>query len=251
MPLLIYALVTIPEDIAGFRDALVNTGVVSVGGVPELFVVGKVGAVALFVESVNVAPSTQELVRFADVVERIATLTTLLPVRYGSVAESPEALLRILSLNESQIVEVLGRVEGRAEFAVRIVSPESPSGIDPDEASETSPVYPQGIVGQSVYKNYLRGKYDAYRKESLKKREAELLMNSLKECIVCACPDAVFATVDSPGFMVNLSVLVHRSAQASLGQAFEYFRASHPDRPLLVTGPWPPYNFAALTIRQV
>lgn len=247
MPFLIHALIRLPEPLSGFREALHLTGLAAGGGTPELFVFREIGAVAVFVESVTASPLQAELLGYADVVERVAALATMLPVRYGSTAASEEALLAMLSANHDPIVEALDRVEGRVEYSVRILPPKEPSRIAGESGSDAVASTPPLLVGESVYKQYLRAKYEAFRKDRLLAEEAEALRGCLTDAIRRLDPAMRFASLDSAGFMVDLAVLVHRSAQAGFGSVFEAFRATHPDRQLLVTGPWPPYNFANLT----
>jgi len=244
MPLLIHALVLLPASAAGLREVLLCSCPEDGLPPPELIAVGEVGAIVLELDRTLPSPSERELLRYAGVVDLAASMATVLPMRYGSSAASREALSAMLSQNRDAILRALSRVEGRAEFSARIPAP---AGLVADGGEEDAAV-PLLLQGEGAAKEYLRRRYGAYRRGALAARRSAELGERLKALVAGLDPSVEFRSADSPGFLLDFSFLIGRGHGAGLRVALERFAQHCPEGPLLVTGPWPPYNFSELSI---
>ncbi|MWV55218.1 GvpL/GvpF family gas vesicle protein [Chlorobium phaeovibrioides] len=245
MPLLIHALILRPEALGDLSSALQHIGDVTGAGPLALVAVKDAGAVAVPLEKVPSPPSQEELLRYADAVEQLAALATILPMRFGSTAASPEELLRMLSANRDPILAALERVEGRVEYSLRILAP----GEDGAHPRDLEGTVPDALSGGGIQREYLRRKYQAHRQAEQLSREATELREELKLKLSALDPSTQFVLSDASAFLVDLSILISRPAAAGLGPVFDLFGKEHPERPLMVTGPWPPYTFSSLTIQ--
>ena len=68
----------------------------------------------------RIRPERKNLVAHHAVVKRLMEQTTVLPVAFGTIADSPKALLGILKENSDAFVEQLDRVRGKVEMGLRV-----------------------------------------------------------------------------------------------------------------------------------
>lgn len=68
----------------------------------------------------SAGPTRQDLLGYAEVLDRLAVTTPVLPMRYGTVLPSAEAVRRdVLAPHHDAFAAALSRLAGRAQFTVR------------------------------------------------------------------------------------------------------------------------------------
>lgn len=81
------------------------------------------GSVAVVVSDVTenrIRPERKNLVAHHAVVKRLMEETTVLPVAFGTIADSPKAVREILKENSGTFVDQLDRVRGKVEMGLRV-----------------------------------------------------------------------------------------------------------------------------------
>ena len=68
----------------------------------------------------RIRPERKNLVAHHAVVKLLMEQTTVLPVAFGTIADSPKAVREILSENSAAFVEQLDRVRGKVEMGLRV-----------------------------------------------------------------------------------------------------------------------------------
>jgi hypothetical protein len=81
---------------------------------------GRVGAVVSNVRGGKVRPERSHLSAHQDVLKKLLAETTPLPMSFGIIAESPEAVRKMLSRNQQALLEQLRRVAGKVEMGLRV-----------------------------------------------------------------------------------------------------------------------------------
>lgn len=163
------------------------------------------------------------LVREHDAVVRaVFRHEPVLPLRFGTVLDGPDAALRLLSARYEEALAWLDRVEGRREWGVRVRAAAEREPVDLDEVS--------GTAYLALRRQRLTAAEDA-------RRGAEALHRALtRRASDSTCRDHTGDLLLEAAYLVDTAdeddfhAEIHRLA-GELGQ------------PVEITGPWPPYSF--------
>ncbi len=109
----LYAIVDAAEHLAS-GDIGVNGA--TVYPVPQ----GPIVALVSDITEKRIRPERKNLVTHHAVVKRLMEETTVLPVAFGTIADSPKAVREILTKNTDTFVEQLALVRGRVEMGLRV-----------------------------------------------------------------------------------------------------------------------------------
>jgi len=178
-----------------------------------------------------------------DVVKSVAETATAIPCRFCTIVRGPEDVKSLLAAHYQSILDTITKLDGREEWGVRINF--DPTAVAHDEAAP---------VGESSGKQYLqqRKQHDARRAES--HRKAREIAQQCHETLSQIADDANLLaprTAKGPGVeLVNAAYLVRVGQIEQFHQAMDELRIRYgPDGlEFVLTGPWPPYNFARLDL---
>ena len=81
---------------------------------------GHIAAVVSDVDGDNVRPERARLAAHHEVLKRLMTETTPLPMSFGVVADSPAAVSRMLSRNQQVLLDQLRQVADKVEMGLRV-----------------------------------------------------------------------------------------------------------------------------------
>ncbi len=90
------------------------------GGVVHTLSHGSVAAVVSDITEKRIRPERKNLAAHNAVVKRLMEDTTILPVAFGTLADSPLAVRNILKKHSAAFVEQLDRVRGKVEMGLRV-----------------------------------------------------------------------------------------------------------------------------------
>lgn len=177
------------------------------------------------------APSVSSLLAYERAVDAIHATHDLIPFRYGCRIQSEREVMRLLEDRRREYDAMLDRFQGRTEMGIRILWPSSASL--PIETARTP---------GAAYLASLRKRYGA--EDNLTQEEDRLANDIAAGLDDCFAEQQREASSSSQGRLVSLYFLLERRAVE------EFRRAARAVRPptgakLLLSGPWPPYNFAA------
>jgi hypothetical protein len=165
---------------------------------------------------------------------------TLVPFRFGTIFRN-EDHVRAMLAERRDLADALARVRGKVELGVKAFL-----DAPPDEGSEETPT---GGAGRSYLerKQQLRQRADerAARMQSLAQESHERLLAAAADGRANPLQPAEVATEAGQMFL-NGAYLVplerEREFSDAVAELTERFRAD--GATYVVTGPWPPYNFA-------
>lgn len=177
-----------------------------------------------------------------DVVKSVAETATAIPCRFCTVVRGPEDVKSLLAAHYQPILDTIAKLDGRQEWGLRIHF--DPGAVTNDE----------GPAGEPSGKQYLqqRKQHDARRAES--QRKARDIAQQCHETLSQIADEANLLaprTAKGPGVeLVNAAYLVRVGQIDQFHQAMDELRIRYgPDGlELVITGPWPPYNFARLDL---
>lgn len=173
-------------------------------------------------------PTAQNVWRHEQVIEQLMRSHTLLPVRFGTVFGSDEALLESLQRNHDSLRAGLSRVRGCVELGVRAMW-------------EPGPVGRVAPVGSGLEYMRRRGEQERLR-QSQESRACELA-DAIHAPLAELAIQSTRRVLDTPRFVLSGAYLVHRDQVDPFCERARELAAGVPDLRTLCTGPWPPYHF--------
>lgn len=173
-------------------------------------------------------------------VNAVAAIGTTVPMRFATIYESDERVAEQLASLRGDLVVALDRVEGCAEWSVKVYAVEHA----PEGTSEQSPQ-----SGSA----YLMGKREAVRRRREREDSDAAVLSRLHQTLTT---DAVASRMLRPQdprltqqhdpMRMNAAYLVSEAATESFLESAHHSLRDHQDLRVEVGGPWPPYSFASL-----
>jgi Gas vesicle synthesis protein GvpL/GvpF len=173
--------------------------------------------------SLRPRPSPELVLAHERVVEAIMARGPVLPLRFGTQLEREERLAAALAERRDELLRALERVRGHVELGLRAIPRhDSKPGVD---------------AGEPTGRAYLLARAAEHRRA---KEAARDLHGPLAELAAAAL---VRERPPPPAILVA-TYLVDADRVAEFGARADELAARHEDLHVVVTGPWPPYNFA-------
>jgi len=199
---------------------------------PGMYLVAAHGlaAVVSLVEETSAAPSVSSVLAFERVVEAIHARQAVIPLRYGCLIEGEAAIVRHLEDHRREYEALLGRLRGLTEMGIRVLCPARPESVP---GCALSP--------GAQYLASLRNRYGAGG--SLAPEETRLADRIAGWLSGCYREQRRETSPSDHGRMLSLYFLTPKTGvdrfRNTAGQICLPGGAK-----LLLSGPWPPYNFA-------
>ena len=214
---------------------------VGIGRQPVLVVAhnGLSAALSELAES-DLVPDISQTLSYERVVEHFFRDQTVIPLRYGCQFENASEVISLLEDHHEEYQTLLRDLEGLNEMGIRVLLEGSEAGTK----TATSPVPPETFSGAcNSGTAYLAAKREHFLGLDRAGLDQRLLVDEL-----CGPLSGLFVRrrVESPDLtrsrLLSLYFLVPRASVESFRQAT---RGLHPKESvkLLLSGPWPPYNF--------
>ncbi|MEU6768393.1 GvpL/GvpF family gas vesicle protein [Streptomyces sp. NPDC046853] len=201
------------------------------------------GQLAALVSDVpeDLRPGRRDLEAHHRVLFEAGAPGAVLPLRFGSLAPDDEAVRTVLARRYGHYTERLHALDSRVEYNVK--------------ASHNERAVLHQVLGENpelramVEANQLLGggsheqKLDLGEKVAATVRAREASDADHVRRALEPTTEAVCAGPDGPGWLTDLSFLVHRDSAGGFLCAVDELRADQPHLDLRVRGPLPPYSF--------
>lgn len=182
-------------------------------------------------------PKTADLLAYSRVVEQVHAQTTVVPLRFGSVLADEAAVRAYLAANTVGFAQLLERLHGTEELAVRLLLPA------PEIAPSPPPLLTTAAGAGAAYlrARQLHHAQTAHR-QSAGERRAEWLRQALRPH---ALDERTQLLPQGDEVVVSAAFLIRRGSADSLRARARELAASESLK-LHVSGPFPPFSFAEL-----
>jgi hypothetical protein len=248
MPIIVYAIIEtgcIDEMLLSVIDSLKSR----TGAVFEIITDNSLSAIVSTSHETSLQITREVLLRYASHVDSLSQIVTLLPMQYGSVLPAIDDLRSILQNNSSTFTDALNKVSNKEEYSLRIISsPESQLHTLNNNADEPITL-PEVLQGDSASKKYLLSKYQKHLAEEKYRQSNEIAKIILKNNLGSVISDLLFKKTDPAGFIVDAVLLVERCKKEELIALVTHMQTEHSEYNIILTGPWPPYNFAQIKLQ--
>ncbi|MGK5636712.1 GvpL/GvpF family gas vesicle protein [Streptomyces sp. URMC 126] len=186
-------------------------------------------------------PKRRDLLAHQQVLSEAGRKSSVLPMRFGSVCESDDDVVRVLSEHAEHYRSKLEQLSDRVEYNVKAVHHEDVvlHLVLAENADLRALAEANRKAGGGSYEDRLRfGEKVAEAVRSREAWDAELVRDTLEPLAEGCRPGP-----ESGGWFLNLSFLVAESAAERLLTTADRLRRAHPQLDLKVNGPLPPYSF--------
>jgi hypothetical protein len=212
----------------------------------------EVVAVVSDINSGSVITDKSTAIEYASVIEILSQHYTLIPVRYGSLLDSSEAVINMLERNFSDIQHNLFKVENKHEFGLRIFC--EPEKLREQlqaksEADSKMTANPAPEATQSVFLDYMNKKLKEHRLEELFINYTDCIIAEISEYLTQMNATCKFKKMGSATHIIEAVFLLEKQRKGELLQAVQNLQKKHNELNFVLTGPWSPYNFAEITIK--
>jgi hypothetical protein len=219
-----------------------------VGGAPVgLIEGGNLAAAVATIDRAALTPTVGSVTAYARVVEVLHADRAVLPMRYGCVLGGEADVIQLLHARGETYAEVLRGLEGCVEMGIRMLVGKAACGGDGNPGVQ-NPEFTTGASGRFPGTAYLTRRQSVYAEAD---RHAHEIARSVEwirvafdglflRCKRENCPTATRSLSSDPLFSIYF--LVRRESIESFRQVFHGISRTEHGR-LLLSGPWPPYNF--------
>lgn len=194
------------------------------------------------------APPIPELLAYGRVIEAFwqdPAVGGIIPLRYGCFVREEGDIRGILRERRETFKALLVELKGCQEFGLRILAPEAWTAAEGGRPSEPGPPVASGRA-------YLEARRISFLRREGAARGDQLLLEHCRSAFSGLFRKWKEGPPGAPPLwwgdrrfrLLSAYLLVPRSLADPFRVAFRQVRAKEPAR-LLLSGPWPPYNFAS------
>ena len=208
------------------------------------------GLLAAFsgVADFNPNPEISQILAYHKVIESFHRCCTVIPIRYGCLFEEESQIRKLLEDRDGQYGRLLDELEGCVEMGIRALIPSSEVTTSAHQLpiSHLAPHDPPTLGPGHAFLAARKAHYARLEQPPEESRDliercraafAGLFLKFKLECPAFRTPTSVFRLP-----LLSLYFLIPRSSLEAFRKIFQQVSLKESAR-LLLTGPWPPYNF--------
>ena len=250
MEMMIYTIVSVKKHPPRLKELLAGMKGMSGEALFAIFCID----LALVVSNVNkttLITDKTNAIEYAGVIETISQHFTVLPVRFGSILETEESLMKILERNYDEIRENLLKVEDKFEFGLKVFCDTEKLVTELKSKAIATNVSPtqSSTAPNSVSRDWLNKKLEEHRIEESVLLYVDSIIATLTEHLTKLEAVSKFKKRTSSTIIIDAVFLLEKTHKKPLIQLITDIEKNHPDLNFVLTGPWPPYNFVDITIK--
>ncbi|MEI7437099.1 MAG: GvpL/GvpF family gas vesicle protein [bacterium] len=183
-------------------------------------------------DAVKNAPPVAELVVYGRVIEELFRMQAVVPMRYGCVLDGMPAVSRLLEEKKREYGELLDELDGHVEMGIRILLPEQMVKPRP----EVPPADGCGYLAMRKAHYSMRDQHSLHH-QALMERYVQAFSG-------LQCEHRAETATRDGAIILSLYYLVPKSQVGLFREIFQRAVEQEGSK-TLISGPWPPYNFAA------
>jgi hypothetical protein len=188
-------------------------------------------------------PTMDAVLRHEAVVEAVRQLGRSLPVRFGTVFRDPKSLVSAIAERYDQLVADLDRLGDKVELSVTALWATPPTVevrvAFPDDANRPAT--------QRAGIRYMHDRAEQFRRDDALTTRARVVALRLDDFLGGHAIDRRVSLLPTPRVAFRTAYLLDSVGVDAFRSAFDAMRREPREVQLLLTGPWPPYNFVRRT----
>ena len=220
------------------------------GGEVYLVSEGALAAVVSDVPGEKIRPERRHLAAHHDVHKQLMARGNMLPMSFGTMADGSGAIRRMLRINQAAFLDQLRRVEGKAEMLLRVVWDvtnvfEYFVCVHPELRRLRDELFGGGREPSQDGKIELGRLFDR-----ILSQDRAACTQRVLDVLAPRCSEIKETPPRTEREVMNLACLVARDGMSGFGESvFEAAKQFDDNYSFDYTGPWPPYNFADVSLQ--
>jgi hypothetical protein len=189
-----------------------------------------------------------DVLKHEEVVERLITDFTVLPMRFQSTVDRREDVISIMQNCYKDFRNNLDRLHNKREFGIKV--------LWPADKIRQDVIKTLGDVEQtttesctSANRKYMMEKFKQHKIDKAFESKADKLIGAMDELLCKFAAEKKLQKLKTANLLLDAVYLVENSRQSSFREAFGNIKDAHPGLKFLFSGPWPAYNFVVLSQR--
>ncbi|MCX4028905.1 GvpL/GvpF family gas vesicle protein [Endozoicomonas sp. SM1973] len=189
----------------------------------------------------------RDVLVFSQIIERLYNQYTLIPIRFGCCLDNKQQLISYLSNYYQQYTKLLTSLDNLAEFSIKALLPSQLTN------KIKSALLDQGVLQEEVLSGvnkqvagaaYLQSRRSYYN-ETTNNAELNTFIESINDAFQGLYHQCQWEVKTQTGQQVlSIYYLVAKKVIKPFDIAFQQLLSKSSDcQKLLLSGPWPPYNF--------
>lgn len=187
------------------------------------------------------APTVETVLAFKSVVDRAFDVGPVIPLRFGTVVDSPSRALAVVSKKQSRYQALLEDLEGKAEVGLRLSM--ASRGAERGEAGGKRDADKVPGAGDRPGTSYLLSRR---RRLHRARQRVERAVAPFRDGLASLTVAMTASAPEDAGAPVSVAFLILRTQEAAFRSRVKAITAPDVDR-VDVVGPWPPYSFVQPT----
>jgi hypothetical protein len=247
---IIYCLVSVKTNHEKLNVLLVGMKGIS-GENLSVITFDKITAVVSDIKDTNIIADRSNAIKFAEVIETLVQQFTLLPVRYGSIMEAT-SINKMIERNYQEFQRNLQKVENKVEYGLKVFCDSEKLKLELSAKSEENiqkPEKPSQNIKNSVYRDYINKKHKEHNLEELLLAYVDMIIQEITKHLEQLNPIHTFKKMESKTNIINAVFLLEKDKKEGLINIVKDIQNNYTGLNLMLTGPWPPYNFVDITIK--
>lgn len=200
----------------------------------------------------DVEPRRRQLLAHTRVVERMMQFGTVLPARFGLVAQSIEMVAKLVEEKAASIAEEFEKLRNCVELGLRVSYPREAALAATLQSDPALLAQRARLVGQGAEAYFARAEFGRRLAEALDIRRG-VAQKAIISALRSQLKDFVLRSPETDVEVLRMEVLVHASQEERIAAMLdELARCSNfapSSEPLIqIVGPAPVYNFVKLSL---
>jgi hypothetical protein len=212
---------------------------------------GRVSVVVSGLTSAKIRPERANLRAHQAVLKRLIEDTTPLPMAFGTIADSPQAIHRILVQNRGVFEQQLARVAGKVEMGLRVTL-DVPNIFEYFVNTHTELRLARDRLMSARHEFSQEEKIELGRLfDRLLNEDREVYTSKMERVLAPLCVEFKANLCRNEKEVLNLACLVKRDAQEAFSAGvFAAANLFDNNFSFDYSGPWAPHNFVEIDLEQ-
>jgi len=213
----------------------------------------QISAVVSNIEKADLVANQINAFAFAHVIEILEEDYPLLPMRFGSIMKSAGSIQEMLEKNYPEFRNNLQKVENKSEFGLKIVCDTEKLKTELKSKSDAVNEPSQKSVAESrdsVFREYVNQKLKAHRLEEMLMGYIDSIIAEFTGFLIELDAVKKIKKMTTATTIIDAVFLLEKDKKAELILAIEAMQSKHTGLNFILTGPWPPYSFVDITLKQ-
>jgi hypothetical protein len=249
--MMIYSLLSVKRNQEELNDLLNQLKGISGGSLSSVSY-ATITAVVSEINGNHLIADQSNAVEYARIIEALAQQFTLLPMRFGSMMETNDAITKMMERNYLEIQQNLQKVDNKVEYGLKIFcdSGKLREKIKASyELNTQSSIKTTSQIINSIYRDYVDKKLAEHRLEDLLLTFVDSVIAGITGSLNRLKAICKFRKMITETTIIDAVFLLDKKNERSLVHLIDDFKNQFNELDFVLTGPWPPYNFVETTIK--